>query len=163
MILLSLPTVTMPSSPTADNMDILTDTAPQTYNDMCTIWESLGETVDRDAVNTIFDTTYLEALADKYKSNTAVTNKVEVTQEQKTAAVDYSSMLTKSCTVNFVPDTAKFLDQASSLYLHMNLLKSPRLWTALLSRLRATSTRSARKAKTASSSPTSALRPWPTT
>ena len=98
----------------ADNMDILTDTAPQTYNDMCTIWESLGETVDRDAVNSIFDTTYLEALADKYKSNTAVTNKVEVTQEQKTAAVDYSSMLTKSCTVNFVPDTAKFLDQAEA-------------------------------------------------
>lgn len=98
----------------ADNMQILTDTAPQTYNDMCTIWESLGETVDRDAVNTIFDTQYLEMLSDKYKTTAAVSNKVEVTQEQKTAAVDYASMLTKSCTVNFVPDTAKFLDQAEA-------------------------------------------------
>lgn len=96
-----------------DNQTILTETAPSVYNDMCSIWTSLGESVNQDLVNTVFDTTYIDSIADKYKEDVSSTT-VEITSEQKEAAVDYSSMLTKSCTVNFVSDTAKFLDQAEA-------------------------------------------------
>lgn len=96
-----------------DNQTILTETAPSVYSDMCSIWTSLGESVNQDLVNTIFDTSYIDTLSDKYKEDVASTT-VEITSEQKEAAIDYASMLTKSCTVNFVSDTAKFLDQAEA-------------------------------------------------
>ena len=98
----------------ADNKTILSETAPSVYSDMCAIWESLGESVNKDLVTTVFDSSYLDALSGSYQSSSEESTKVEVTQEQKDAAVDYAAMLTKSATVNFVADTAKFIDQAEA-------------------------------------------------
>lgn len=98
----------------ADNKTILSETAPTVYGDMCGIWESLGETVNNDLVNTVFDSSYIDSLSDKYKASSTTSTSMEVTAEQKEAAIDYSAMLTKSATVNFVADTAKFLDQAEA-------------------------------------------------
>ncbi len=81
---------------------------------MCGIWESLGETVNKDLVNTVFDSSYIDSLSDKYQASSTTSTSMEVTAEQKEAAIDYSAMLTKSATVNFVADTAKFLDQAEA-------------------------------------------------
>ena len=106
-----------------DNYNILNDTAPMIYNQMCDIWEGLGETVNRDLVNTLFDTTYIDALKSEFKSTSGAnaTNKVTVTDEtranitqQVTGNLDYDSMLSKTANVTFVPDSSVFTDQASA-------------------------------------------------
>ena len=106
-----------------DNYNILNDTAPMIYNQMCDIWENLGETVNRDLVNTLFDTTYIDALKSEFKSTSAanVTTKVTVSDEtranitqQVTGNLDYDSMLSKTANVTFVPDSSVFTDQASA-------------------------------------------------
>ncbi len=106
-----------------DNYNILNDTAPMIYNQMCDIWEGLGETVNRDLVNTLFDTTYIDALKSDFKSTSAAnaTTKVVVSDEtranitqQVTGNLDYDSMLSKTANVTFVPDSSVFTDQASA-------------------------------------------------
>lgn len=98
----------------AKNVEALKTDCPTVYTDMCSVWESIGETVDRDLVKTLFDTSYVEALSDKYSTLTGNTDTFEVTDEQKEAAMDIPSMLTKSCTIEFYPDTAKFMDNAEA-------------------------------------------------
>lgn len=95
----------------ADNINTLKSTAPSIYTDMCDVWESVGEKVNRELVNTLFDTSYVETLSDKY--NTVPVKKepiVKVTDENKEEIVNSKALLTKSATVNFQPDTAKFTD-----------------------------------------------------
>ena len=93
----------------ADNKEVLDSTAPSVYSDMCDIWESLGETVNRKAAMTLFDSQYLTPLADKYSSTGSDADApVELTEEQKQEIVDYEALLTKSMTVEFVGDTAQF-------------------------------------------------------
>lgn len=92
----------------AANKEVLDTTAPSVYSDMCDIWESLGETVDRKAAMTLFDSQYLLALSSKYSSAPTVTESVELTEEQKQEVIDYEALLTKSMTVEFVADTAQF-------------------------------------------------------
>lgn len=93
----------------AENKEVLDSTAPSVYFDMCDIWESLGETVNRKAAMTLFDNQYLLPLASKYSSTSASTSKpVELTEEQKQEIVNYEALLTKSMTVEFVADTAQF-------------------------------------------------------
>ena len=92
----------------AENKEVLDSTAPSVYADMCDIWESLGETVNRKASMTLFDSQYLTSLADKYSSATTNSESVELTEEQKQEIVDYEALLTKSMTVEFVADTAQF-------------------------------------------------------
>lgn len=92
----------------AENKEVLDSTAPSVYSDMCDIWESLGETVNRKASMTLFDTQYLLPLADKYSSTTTNNESVALTDEQKQQVVDYEALLTKSMTVEFVADTAQF-------------------------------------------------------
>jgi outer membrane protein OmpA-like peptidoglycan-associated protein len=85
------------------------------YSDMCDVWESIGETVNRSLGATLFDTSYVKALSDKYSSVEVNTVKpVEITEEQLTEALDVPSMLTKTCTIEFHPDTAKFMDNAAA-------------------------------------------------
>lgn len=97
-----------------ENMDALKSDCPIVYADMCGVWESIGEAVNRDLVKTLFDTTYMEALSDKYSSILVEEPTVEITDEQKEATVDVPSMLAKTCVVEFVPDTAKFLDNVAA-------------------------------------------------
>jgi outer membrane protein OmpA-like peptidoglycan-associated protein len=64
-----------------------------------------------DLGNTLFPTSYVEALTDKYQT-VVVEEKpiVEVTEENKEDIINTEALLTKSATVNFLPDTAKFTD-----------------------------------------------------
>ena len=99
----------------ATNVKSLENDCPIIYSDMCDVWESIGESVDRSLGTTLFDTSYVKALSDKYSSvGTTVTKPVEITEEQLTEALDIPSMLTKTCTIEFHPDTAKFEDNAEA-------------------------------------------------
>ena len=99
-----------------DNSDLLNGTARTIYTDMCDIWESLGETVNRDMVDTIFDDSYIEAVADDFSSTeTSIgTNSAVVTEENKQEVIDTEALLTKSASVNFVKNTAQFSDSAAA-------------------------------------------------
>lgn len=92
----------------AENKTVLDSTAPSVFSDMCDIWESLGETVNRKAAMTLFDNQYLLPLSSKYSSTSTTSNSVELTEEQKQEVVNYEALLTKSMTVEFVSDTAQF-------------------------------------------------------
>jgi ABC-type nitrate/sulfonate/bicarbonate transport system substrate-binding protein/outer membrane protein OmpA-like peptidoglycan-associated protein len=97
------------------NVKSLENDCPIIYSDMCDVWESIGETVNRSLVDTLFDNSYVKALSDKYSTmGTTVAPTIVVTEEQKEAAIDVPSMLTKSCTIEFYPDTAKFMDSAEA-------------------------------------------------
>lgn len=99
----------------AANVKSLENDCPIIYSDMCDVWESIGETVDRSLGKTLFDTSYVKALSDKHSSVTTTAPKaVEITEEQRTEALDIPSMLTKTCTIEFHPDTAKFQDNAEA-------------------------------------------------
>ena len=94
-----------------NNIEILNGTAVSIYNDMCDVWASIGETVNKDMVYTLFDDSYMDALADKYE--TIVEEKkeiVKVTDDNKDDIINAQALLTKSATVNFIINTAKFTD-----------------------------------------------------
>lgn len=94
----------------AENKKVLDSTAPAIYNDMCDIWESLDETVDRRLGLKLFDDSYLTPLASQYSSSVVQEEVVELTEEQKAEVIDYQAMLSKSVTIEFMPDLAKFLN-----------------------------------------------------
>ena len=99
----------------AANVKSLENDCHLIYSDMCDVWERIGETVNRSLGETLFDTSYVKVLSDKYSSvGTTVTKTVEITEEQLTEALDIPSMLTKTCTIEFHPDTAKFKDNAEA-------------------------------------------------
>lgn len=99
-----------------DNNDLLNGTAKTIYSDMCDIWTSLGETVNKDMVDSIFDDTYIQNISSEFNStDTSVdTSKTVVTEENKQEVLDATSLLTKSASVTFVVNTAKFSDSASA-------------------------------------------------
>lgn len=99
-----------------DNKDLLNGTARTIYTDMCDIWESLGETVNREAVDAIFDDSYIEAIADDFDSiETSVdTNGTVVTEENKQEVLDTQALLSKSASVNFIINTSKFSDPTAA-------------------------------------------------
>ena len=97
----------------AQNISALEDDCPVIYSDMCDVWESIGETVNRNLGATLFDTSYVKQLADHYSEND-VKVVTEITQEQRDLAKEAEALLVKSATVNFVGDTAKFLDAAEA-------------------------------------------------
>lgn len=96
----------------ADNLNLFNGTAKTIYTDMCGVWESIGETVNRDLVDIIFDDTYITPLADKYDVNdiTKSDANVTVTEDNKQEILDTVALLQKSASVNFVINTAKFTD-----------------------------------------------------
>lgn len=97
----------------AKNVDALENDCPIVFADMCTVWESIGETVNRSLGATLFDTSYVNALSNNY-SSLQQKETFEITEEQKEAVVDAKALLTKSATVNFIDDTAKFMDNAEA-------------------------------------------------
>lgn len=100
----------------ADNMSLLNGTAKTIFSDMCGVWESIGETVNRDLLNTIFDNTYVSKLETKYdvQDITKTDVNVTVTEENKQEVLDTTALLQKSATVNFIINTAKFTDSAEA-------------------------------------------------
>lgn len=99
-----------------DNKDLLNGTAKTIYTDMCGIWESFGETVNRDAVDTIFDDSYIEAIANDFDSTeTSVdTSNTVITEDNKQEVLDTQALLSKSASVNFIINTSKFSDPAAA-------------------------------------------------
>lgn len=92
----------------SENKKVLDETAPSIFSDMCDIWESIGETVDRRSAMTLFDNRYLLMLSDKYTSNITTTERIEFTEEEKQEIINYASLLEKSVTIEFVGDAAVF-------------------------------------------------------
>lgn len=98
-----------------DNKNLLNGTARTIYTDMCDIWESIGETVDREAVETIFDDTYINNLEGEFDTTqTSMETTATVTEENEQEVIDAEALLKKSATVNFIINTAKFTDTAEA-------------------------------------------------
>lgn len=97
-----------------DNSDLLNGTAKTIYVDMCDIWVSIGESANKEAVDTLFDDSYIVAISNEFSSvETSVdTTTVVVTEENRQEVLDATSLLTKSASVTFVVNTAKFSDSA---------------------------------------------------
>lgn len=98
-----------------NNMDILKDDAKIIYSNMCDVWTSIGEVADNSNVDRLFDSTYMESLREKYEKsviNNSSENetKVSVTEDNKQEILDTTALLTKSASVNFIINTAKFTD-----------------------------------------------------
>lgn len=100
----------------ADNIKLFNGTAKTIYTDMCGVWESVGEVVNRDLVNTIFEDKFITVLSDKYDmADVTTTNaNVSVTEENKQEVLDTVALLQKSASVNFIINTAKFTDSAEA-------------------------------------------------
>lgn len=98
----------------SNNVDILKNIAPDVFNSMCDVWESVGETVDRTIGDNLFDTSYLMALEDKYSGVITQSSKPKITQAQKDEVKNTTALMTKTSTINFVSDTAKFIDPAEA-------------------------------------------------
>lgn len=105
-----------------DNHAILNETAPMIYEQMCNIWTDLGEDVNANLSNVLFDTTYIDNLKDHFKSTSAAsaTTNVDISDEERAAMTqkvenkDYASMLNKTANVIFVPDSAVFVNQGEA-------------------------------------------------
>ena len=98
-----------------DNLNLMNGTAKTIYTGMCSVWNSIGETVDFDLVNTIFDHTYLNMLSEKYVNDTSTSvQKVEFTEETKEDIENTVALLQKSASVNFIINTAKFSDSMAA-------------------------------------------------
>lgn len=102
-----------------NNMDILKEDAKTIYSNMCDVWTSIGEVADSSNVDRLFDSTYMESLRNKYE--TSIVNndsdnesKVSVTEDNKQEILDTTALLTKSASVNFIINTAKFTDTAEA-------------------------------------------------
>jgi NitT/TauT family transport system substrate-binding protein len=91
------------------NVNSLENDCPIIYSDMCDVWESIGETVDRSLAETLFDTSYVKTLSDKY-SSVQDEVKFEITEEQKEEVVNSAPLIAKSATLNFKEDTHYFVN-----------------------------------------------------
>lgn len=98
-----------------DNLDLLNGTAKTIYSDMCNVWTSIGESVNADLVNSIFDDTYINAISDQF-SATEVSNtkEVKVTKDNKQEIQDTEALLSGRASVTFIKNTAKFSDSAAA-------------------------------------------------
>ena len=98
-----------------NNISTLNNEAVAVFNDMCDVWESIGETVNRNLSTKVFDASYMESLSDKYETlSTVSTPKIAVTEENRSEIINTEALLTKSATVNFTINTAKFTDTAEA-------------------------------------------------
>lgn len=98
-----------------DNLNLMNGTAKTIYTGMCSVWNSIGESVNYDLVNNIFDNTYLNILSEKYVNDTSTSvQKVEVTEETMANVEDTVALLEKSASVNFIINTAKFADSMAA-------------------------------------------------
>lgn len=93
-----------------DNLNLLKGTAKTIYVDMCSVWNSIGETVNKDLVDELFNTKYLDNLSGDFDASNITSLNVAVTEENESTVLDATALLTKATTVNFMPNTAKFVD-----------------------------------------------------
>lgn len=98
-----------------DNSNLLNGTAKTIYSDMCNVWTSIGESVNADLVDSIFDDTYINAISDKFSvTEVSNTNTVKVTKDNKKEIQDTEALLSGRASVTFIKNTAKFSDSAAA-------------------------------------------------
>jgi len=98
-----------------NNMTTLKEEAPVVFTEMCGVWESIGETINRDM--NLFDASYMSALSGTYQTlaaSEAKVNSPKITEENRQSVIDAEALLSKSATVNFVPNTCNFMDNAEA-------------------------------------------------
>lgn len=90
------------------NMSLLTDEAITMFSDMSSIWLSIGEKANPNDSENAFDSTYMEALSEKYKEEKEEEVVVFTEEEKKTVKEkpNTEALLTKSLTINFGGDSA---------------------------------------------------------
>lgn len=100
----------------ADNINLLNGTARTIFTDMCSVWNSIGESVNKDLVNTLYDNSYIKTLNGKYDANktTTVDNVPTVNDDNRNDILETEALLQKSATVNFTINTAKFSNSAEA-------------------------------------------------
>lgn len=100
----------------ADNLKLFNGTAKTIYNDMCKVWTSIGENVNTGLIDTLFDDTYIQKLSSKYDSNdyTSTDSKPVVNESNQNDVINAKALLTKSTSVDFIANTAKFLDSSDA-------------------------------------------------
>lgn len=98
-----------------DNADLLNGTAKTIYTDMCKVWDSIGEDINVDLVNTLFDDSYVQNISSDF-SSTEVSNTetVKVTEDNKQIIDETEALLGGSASVTFIKNTAKFADSVSA-------------------------------------------------
>lgn len=102
----------------ADNKELLTSTAKSLFVDMSDIWKAIGEDALPEAVDGAFETSTLELLSGKFEDKDVKEPSFTEEQRQKAQQVDnVESLLKKSVTIEFQPNSAAFLDagQASKV------------------------------------------------
>lgn len=100
-----------------NNKKTLKEEAPTVFYDMCMVWQSIGEEVYMSLGDGLFDSKYMDKLADTYQTLTTSNVQlpvVTVTEENKQRILDTEALLSKKTTVNFVPQTSKFMDNAEA-------------------------------------------------
>lgn len=100
----------------ADNINLFKGTAKTIFMDMCGVWESVGESVNRELVSTLFDDKYITKLDGKFDMSdiTSTSTTVKVTEGNKQEVLDTVALLQKSASVKFIINTAKFTDSAEA-------------------------------------------------
>lgn len=102
----------------ADNMDLLTKTgtAQVMYRNMCDVWTSIGETVDKGY--TIFSTAYVSAVAGNFdtvkSTEELIQNTATYVETHKEDLESLKAMLSRQVTIEFMGDLAKFADSAEA-------------------------------------------------
>lgn len=98
-----------------DNEDLLNGTAKTIYTDMCGVWTSIGEEVNVNLLDTLFDDSHIQNISNNF-SSTEVSNTetVKVTENNRKTIVETEALLGGSASVTFVKNTAKFDDSASA-------------------------------------------------
>ena len=100
----------------ADNLNLFKGTAKTIFTDMCNVWKSIGENVNVDLVSTLYDSRYIETLANKYSISDVTTSDTTpvITEDNKDDILETQALLEKSTRVNFIINTAKFTNSAEA-------------------------------------------------
>lgn len=98
-----------------DNDNLLKDTAPKVYKQMCDIWATVGEDVNSELGDTLFDNTYIADIADNFSATDVSTKKeAKVTKENEEKVVDTQALLSGTASVIFDKNTAIFTDPSAA-------------------------------------------------
>ena len=98
-----------------DNEDLLNGTAKTIYTDMCGVWTSIGEEVNVNLLDTLFDDSHIQNISNNFSSTEVPnTETVKVTENNRKTIVETEALLGGSASVTFVKNTAKFDDSASA-------------------------------------------------
>lgn len=98
-----------------DNKNLLNDTAKTIFNNMCVVWNSIGEETNDDLVNTLFDDSYINAIEGNCDTSTvSKTETATVTEENTQEVIDTQSLIKGTASVTFEKNTAKFTDSKAA-------------------------------------------------